>query len=125
MAVSLEVGSVPNFDCHGEAATVGTRWSRWLKAFNFYIDGKGVKDNEQKVALLLHSAGMDTQDIFDTLDEVPFVSQGDGDTDNVYKQAVRKLYSYFTPKTNIPYERHIFRSMKQQENETVDQLLPD
>ena len=64
---------------------------------------------------------MDTQDIFDTLDDVPFIPVNEEDTDNVYKQDLRKLNNYFM--TNIPYERHIFRSLKQENSETVNQYV--
>ena len=47
----------------------------------------------------------------------------EGDTDNVYKQAVHNLDSYFAPKGNVPYERHVFRSLKQDSSETVDQYV--
>ena len=75
----------------------------------------------QKTALLLHTA-MDVQDIFETLDDVPFVAAVEGEVDNVYKQALRKLNACFTPQLNVPYERHVFRSMKQGD-ETVDQFV--
>ena len=123
MAINLDVTPLPPFDCSGDPTSVGPRWKRWKKAFQFYVDGKGIENNNQKRALLLHSAGMDVQDIFETLTDVPFAPLFEGDTDNVYKQAMRKLDGYFTPKGNVPYERHIFRSLKQDASETVDQYV--
>ena len=35
----------------------------------------------------------------------------------------RNLDSYFAPKGYVPYERHIFRSLKQDASETVDQYV--
>jgi len=122
-AVNVDVAPLPQFDCSGDPTSITPRWKRWKKAFQFYIDGKGVQNNDQKKALLLHSAGMDVQDIFDTLDNVPFVATVEGETDNVYKQAMRNLDAYFAPKGNVPYERHIFRSLKQDTAETVDQYV--
>jgi len=122
-AVNVDVAPLPQFDCSGDPTSITPRWKRWKKAFQFYIDGKGVQNNDQKKALLLHSAGMDVQDIFDTLDNVPFVATVEGETDNVYKQALRNLDAYFAPKGNAPYERHIFRSLKQDTAETVDQYV--
>lgn len=58
----------------------------------FYVNGKDVQNNDQKKALLLHTAGMDVRDIFETLDELPFVAAFEGDTDNVFRQAVRNCY---------------------------------
>ena len=123
MAINLDVTPLPLFDCSGDPTSVGPRWKRWKKAFQFYVDGKGVENNNQKWALLLHSAGMDVQDIFETLPDVPFAPLFEGDTDNVYKQTMRKLDGYFTPKGNVPYELHIFRSLEQEASETVDQYV--
>ena len=123
MAINVEVTPLPPFDCSGDPTSVGPRWKRWKKAFQFYIDGKGVQNNGQKRALLLHSAGMDVQAIFETVNNVSFEPAFEGDTDSAYKQAVRNLDSYFAPKGNVPYERHIFRSLKQDASETVDQYV--
>ena len=123
MAINVKVTPLPPFDCSGDPTSVGPRWKRWKKAFQFYIDGKGVQNNGQKRALFLHSAGMDVQDIFETVNNVPFEPAFEGDMDNAYKQAVRNLDSYFAPKGNVPYERHIFRSLKQDASETVDQYV--
>jgi hypothetical protein len=51
-----------------------------------------------------------------------FVESFVGETDNVYKTAIRKLDGYFLPKLNVAYERHVFRQLKQ-EDETVAQFV--
>ena len=33
------------------------------------------------------------------------------------------LDAYFSPKANVPYERHVFRQMKQEDGETIDQFV--
>ena len=33
------------------------------------------------------------------------------------------LDSYFVPKVNVPFERHVFRQMEQQSHEKVDQFV--
>ena len=63
---------------------------------------------------------MEVQEIFETLTD-PGVPEGE--EDNVYNAALRTLDAYFTPQVNVPYERHIFRQMKQEENEMVDQFV--
>jgi len=63
---------------------------------------------------------MEVQDIFETLTDP---GAPDGEDDNVYKAALRTLDAYFTPQVNVPYERHMFRQMRQEENETVDQFV--
>jgi|SRR6218665_2256865 len=36
---------------------------------------------------------------------------------------MRTLDAHFSPKLNNPYERHVFRQMKQESKETVDQFV--
>jgi len=77
---------------------------------------KGVEQPAQKKALLLHLAGFDVQDIFETLEE----PVGDGDE---YVEAATVLDNYFQPRTNVPYERHVFRQLQQRDAESVDQFV--
>jgi hypothetical protein len=45
------------------------------------------------------------------------------DAANDYERALRTLDAYFVPKVNEPFERHVFRAMKQTELESVDQFV--
>ena len=64
------------------------------KCFQFVEDGKGVKDAKQQRALLLHSTGMDVQEIFATLtDPGPRSPSFGTDSANVYEKAIRTLDS--------------------------------
>ena len=103
-----------------DPSSVGTEWKRWLRSFQLYADGKGLiivpdkDDNKvQRRALLLHCAGSDVQDIFDVLPNTGNAKE--------YQKAEDALTAHFVTQINIPYERHLFREMVQEENETVDQ----
>ena len=61
----------------------------------------------------LHLVGIETQEIFETLQ----------DTGNTYDQAIAKLNEHFNVKKNIPYERSVFREAKQKTNESLDQFI--
>ena len=76
---------------------------------------KGVANEQQKVALLLHSGGMELQELYYTLK-----SESE---DNNLQECLNALDAYFTPKVNVPFERHMFRQMQQKENETIDQFV--
>ena len=77
--------------------------------------GKGVTQDTQKQALLLHIAGLEVQDIYYTLV---------GDNENkTYDETVTILNDYFTPKQNVPFERHLFRQIVQTSEETMDQFV--
>ena len=119
MATSIlhDIGGISSFEI-GERTTLGTRWTRWLRSFELYADGKAVKDPKQKKALLLHCAGVEVQDIFFTL-TIPDPGEGEDE----YSVAKGKLNTYFTPKVNITYERSQFRSLTQQHEESMDQFI--
>lgn len=113
MAVALDVDTVASFNMTGDFASMSPRWKRWKRAFTFYITSRGITDDEQKTALLLHTAGMDVQDLFETL---PTLQPSTNSTDTTttqskYELTMKTLDDYFTPKVNVPYERHIFRQI--------------
>ncbi|CAB3986353.1 Hypothetical predicted protein [Paramuricea clavata] len=70
-----------------------------------------ITDATQKRALLLHYAGPDVDDIFETLP--------DTGEDKDYKKAVECLNTYFVPKVNMVYEEYQFRQAKQRSNENL------
>lgn len=90
----------------GEPNSLSVRWKR---AFNLYVASKGVTNEGQKVALLLHSGGIELQEIYYTL-----VSE---DQDTSFNDCVAVLDNYFTTKVNILFERQVFRQMQQMEVE--------
>ena len=63
--------------------------------------------------MLLHLLGTNVQEIFETLP--------DTGADNDYDRAIICLNTYFKPKANVPFERHVFRQSSQNLEETVDQ----
>ena len=67
---------------------------------------------KRKRALLLHYAGPEVDEIFDTLPNT-------GD-DSDYDTAVAKLNEYFSPQANTTYEVYSFRQTKQKEGESLD-----
>ncbi|CAM1324638.1 Uncharacterised protein g8732 [Pycnogonum litorale] len=104
--INTDLGGIPNFECHGDSTSVGQRWKR---AFELFVIGKGISDPTQKKALLLHCGRMDLQDIYFTL---PSISNP-VEQHNVYSIAMEQLENYFSPQTNVPYERHLFRNLCQ------------
>ena len=111
----LEDRGLPCFDAKGEPNSLSVRWKRWKRAFNLYVASKGVTNEGQKVALLLHSGGIELQEIYYTL-----VSE---DQDTSFNDCVAVLDNYFTPKVNVPFERHVFRQMQKMEGGTIDQFV--
>ena len=89
------------------------RWKRWVSDFELFIAASAVTCDTQKRALLLHCDGPNAQDIFGTL----------SNTGSEYAIALSKLNIYFTPIVNVPYTRHVFRQMKQNEGATLLQFM--
>ena len=111
---------IPNFDItHIDGiSNVAEHWAKWLRSFKYFLTAKNVTNNEQKKALLLHLAGPEIQDLFETLPE------GVGEEDqNAYEIAVSRLNTYFTPKRNLTYERHVFRTIKQSPGDSIDKFI--
>ena len=72
--------------------------------------GIDISDDNRKCALLLHYAGEEASDIFETL----------VDTGNTYPTAKQKFTDYFAPKKNTEFEIYKFRQAKQEQLETID-----
>ena len=101
----------PSFEVHIDN-NAGPRWEKWLSRFNRLTVAMKITDDEQKRAMLLHYAGHEVDEIFDTLPDT-------GDDDD-FDKAVEKLNEYFSPKTNTTYEVYTFRQSKQKDGETLD-----
>ena len=74
--------------------------------------GMSITVVKPKRALLLHYAGPDVDEIFDTLPNT-------GD-DSDYDTDVAKLNEYFSPQANTTYEVYNFCQTKQKEGESLD-----
>ena len=66
-SMAMEVSGLPCFNPRGETTTLNLEWNRWKRAFDLFIVARGVTDEKQKVALLLHTGGLDLQELFFTL----------------------------------------------------------
>ena len=82
------------FDC-SQTAGISARWKRWLRAFELFATGKGVKNVDQKKASLLHTSELNVQDIYFTLTE-------EGGSDS-YQKVKATLNKCFKPQANVPY----------------------
>lgn len=102
----------PQFVVHEDHSSVGVRWKKWLQRFENFLLAMDIKDDTRKRAMLLHYAGDEVQDIYDTLSDTGQAKD--------YAVAVNKLNEYFSPKVNIAYETYIFREATQKVEESLD-----
>ena len=113
----MEHSNLSPLDISGPAHVVSERWRKWRRSFHFYVTGKGLRDPPQLRALPLHLAGEAVQDVHESLNLT--FSAGE----YVYVRTLAELDKQFEVKANQPYERHVFRQMVQQPNETVAQFV--
>ena len=114
MAKALSVPPPSSFTIAGESVSaLSQKWTTWLSRFNIYAAAAGISDDSQKRSLLLHIAGPEVQEVFDTLT----------DTGTRFDEAVNKLNTHFKPCTNITFQRHVFRKEEQKDSESITQYV--
>ncbi|KAK7107306.1 hypothetical protein V1264_015253 [Littorina saxatilis] len=99
--------------------TVGQRWKKWLKRFEVLLTAMNITDGARKQALLLHYAGEEVFDIFESFSAAQ-KGEDEGNADDSYAKVKTSLSTYFEPKKNVEFEVFKFRQMKQEPGETVD-----
>ena len=108
-----DIGSLQPFNVKDDPHSISQRWKKWKRSFQLYLAEKGIASTTQKRELLLHTAGLDVQEIYFTL-----VNE---EIENC-EGTLKVLDDYFVPKSNIPFERHFFPQIVQSPEETVDQF---
>ena len=115
MATSkIDMPAPPPFKVIGENTNLAKSWELYLKRFDYYLNASGVTKDDQKKAMLLHLAGEEIQDIFETLGNINDLNFG---------EVKGKLSDYFKPQKNVAYERHAFWSCKQDKDEKMDNYI--
>ena len=96
-------------------------WRRWRQRFELYLTASGndSKDEGTKSAILLHVAGPEALEVYNT-----FTWAAVGDSKKVDK-IMEKFESYCAPRKNVLWERHVFNCRTQQPGETIDQYVTD
>lgn len=119
---------VQPFDYAIHTDDAGVEWRKWVRSFEAMIRASRIQDDDWKRDLLLHYAGSSVQQLFETLPELPSAEKR-GPVLNVdqyvpnmtsFEEAITKLNSFFLPKENTTYERHLLRQMKQNAGEHID-----
>ncbi|XP_065092435.1 uncharacterized protein LOC135713278 [Ochlerotatus camptorhynchus] len=101
-------------------ASIETRWMKWKRSLELFLEVNIVALPSRKKSYLLHFSGTQIQDIF--FDTPGHDAPPPADSD-VYKEAIRLLDAHFAPFSNVPYDRYVFRKMKQTEDESVEKFV--
>ena len=102
--------NLKSFDTTGNSATLAQQWRKWTAKFENYLIAQSISGVNRKKALLLHHAGDQVFDIYDSIKE-------DEDSYDAMKQ---KLNDYFKPSNNVEYQVLMFRRASQQQEETIE-----
>ena len=97
IASIIEHSTLHFLDISGPAHVVAVTWRKWKGSYSFLEAGKNLNDPPQLRALLLHLADEAVQDFYESLHLTFAVGE------HVYK----------------PFERHVFRQIARQHDETV------
>ena len=120
-AYEMSLPQFPAFSLSEGNLNLGPRWAKWLSRFNRLMVAMEIADPPRKQALLLHYAGPEIDEIYDTL---PIeAAAADGSPIDTYESTANALARYFTPKTNAAFEIYNFRQAKQEATETIDAFV--
>jgi hypothetical protein len=96
-------------------------WKRWRQRFELYLKASGAvsKDEEIKVAILLHCVGEEALKVFNT-----FVFANDDDSKKL-DPVIQAFENYCSPRKNALFDRFLFWKRVQKEGENVEQFVTD
>lgn len=118
--MSNNLPPLEKLDLEGDSASLGQRWEKWKRSLYIYLEATEITTPIKKRATLLLLGGSGLQEIFYNLPGANAELSGDND---VFAIAIAKLDDYFTPKQSKVYERHLFRLLKQEEDEKFEKFL--
>ena len=112
MAAALP--TFPSFDPNVDLGAPGVRFKKYISRFRNLLTATNITDPKRQKALLLHYAGAEVNDIFETL-TITEPTEEETDLD----VTVKALSDYFTPKQNPVFEEYKFRTAKQAPGESL------
>ncbi|XP_077516818.1 uncharacterized protein LOC144127784 [Amblyomma americanum] len=104
-------------------ANVADNWTRFKQRVELYFiatestEPGRQRSNAQKAAILLHLAGQEAIDVYNTFDLTA--------EDKDYDKLVQAFEAYCLPQSNETFERYVFRNRTQAEGEPFEQLYRD
>lgn len=107
-----EIPAFPKFDSNAD--NVGLTWNKWHNRLENLLIAMNITNNKRKKAMMLHLAGEEVNDIFETL---TVADPGEGE--NEYDLAVGALTEYFVPNQNSEFQVFIFRQTHQEKDENI------
>lgn len=102
-------------------------WIRWKRAFDRFMKANDIVDDDEKYNLLLVVGGLELQGYYDKICKWHVVTSPEEGSDErialKYESAIVSLDKYFAPQLNKRFERHLFRAMKQDGQESFEEYV--
>ena len=107
------------FDVNVDGAqSNANRWKTWLRRFQNYVIASDIKTDIRKIALLLHVAGADVEEIYEAKRDVSVDK-----TQEKFDAIITLLNAHFEPQKNTELSTIHFRQLQQREGEGIDAFL--
>uniref|UniRef100_A0A1A8IVJ0 Peptidase A2 domain-containing protein n=1 Tax=Nothobranchius kuhntae TaxID=321403 RepID=A0A1A8IVJ0_NOTKU len=105
----------------GLVGNLSEAWRRWEQRFQLYMIATGAseKEEEVKIAILLHTIGEEALEVYNTLNITP---AGDALT---VEEVLKAFKTYCSPQKNVVFERHQFWSYPMSPGIVVDRYITE
>lgn len=103
------------------SGNIAENWRKFRQRFELYLEAtesEKERSQKQKAALLLHVAGPEAIEVFDTFGCTTTEKES-------YDTLLQKFESYCQPRTNETFERYLFRKRVQADGEPFETFLRD
>lgn len=103
------------------SGNIAENWRKFRQRFELYLEAtesEKERSQKQKAALLLHVAGPEAIEVFDTFGCTTTEKES-------YDTLLQKFESYCQPRTNETFERYLFRKRVQADGEPFESFLRD
>ena len=107
-------------------------WKRWLQSYEIYENARELDTKTEKVqvAIFLNTIGQNAVDIFNSFDSHEIEVEINKKKVNVEAKTnlqwiKDRFEQYFIPKRNLTYERYIFNTRAQKDNESIDKYYTE
>lgn len=115
--------SIKQFACNSiDRAFLVIEWRKLVRSAKLYLDTEDITSWEKKRNKRLHLGGPQLQYIAFGLPEA-VVDYNPEENNHIFKILVDSLDKHFSPQQNSCFERHIFRSMNSEEEESLNKFL--
>ncbi|XP_062541693.1 uncharacterized protein LOC134209701 [Armigeres subalbatus] len=101
-------------------------WIKWKRALERFLQANKIEDDEEKCNLLLVLGGIDLQTYYDKVAKWEVhktVEEGEEIVVLQYESAILSLDEYFAPQLRRRFERHLLRSMRQNDQEPFEEYV--